>query len=119
MTDFSICCRIRLMSAIESSDDRYKDKSYNIINNGQSLQTDNKAIAFTFDKTYSENAEQPRIWQEAELVIQMTIYGGGHALFICYGQTASGKTFTMQGTEKEPGIILRAIDYIEEKIIEE
>ena len=37
LTDFSMCCRIRLMSAIESSDDRYKDKSYNIIDYGQSL----------------------------------------------------------------------------------
>ena len=41
-----------------------------------------------------------------------------NAAILAYGQTASGKTFTIQGTDKEPGIILRAIKYLEEKIIE-
>ena len=34
---------------------------------------------------------------------------------IAFGQTGSGKTYTVQGTEKEPGIILRAIKHIAEK----
>ena len=57
------------MSAIESSDDRYKEKGYTVSDYGQSISTDNKALAFIFDKTYSEYADQKRIWPEAEKVI--------------------------------------------------
>lgn len=33
-----------------------------------------------------------------------------------YGQTSSGKTFTMNGTENDPGIIQRAVNEIFQKI---
>ena len=57
------------------------------------------------------------IWPETKTVIQNTYEKGLDSAFIAYGQTASGKTFTIQGTEKEPGIILSAIKYLEELII--
>ena len=56
------------------------------------------------------------IWPEAEEVIGDTLLNGKDSAFIAYGQTASGKTFTIQGTEKEPGIILSAIKYFEQQI---
>ena len=51
-------------------------------------------------------------------MIEKTIGYGGNATILAYGQTASGKTFTIQGTDKEPGIILRAINFIAEKVNE-
>lgn len=33
-----------------------------------------------------------------------------------YGQTSSGKTFTMNGTQNDPGIIQRAVNEIFQKI---
>ena len=111
-----MCCRIRMMSAMESGDDRFKDKSYSISDQGQSIATDNKLEAFTFDKTFSEQADQKMIWKEAQDFIERTIDEGFNAAILAYGQTASGKTFTIQGTEKEPGIILKTIEFIEEQI---
>ena len=35
-----------------------------------------------------------------------------NCVLIAFGQTGSGKTYTVEGTEKEPGIILRAIKHI-------
>ena len=58
------------------------------------------------------------IWPEAEEVIGDTLLNGKDSAFIAYGQTASGKTFTIQGTDKEPGIILKAIKYFEKMIME-
>lgn len=112
-----MCCRVRLMSAMESGDDRFKEKGYNILDQRQSIQTDNKEEVFVFDKTYSENAEQKRIWPEAEQLIEWTIGPGKNTSIICYGQTSSGKTFTIQGTDKQPGIILRAFEFLEQEII--
>ena len=37
-------------------------------------------------------------------------------MVIAYGQTGSGKTFTVQGSPKQPGIILRTIEYLEEML---
>ena len=54
------------------------------------------------------------IWKEAKDFISSTIYDGLNSAILAYGQTASGKTFTIQGTDKQPGIILRSITYIEE-----
>ena len=105
------------MSAMESDDDRFKEKGYKISDQGQSISTDNKLEAFIFDKTFSEQADQQMIWKEAEYVIKNTISGGNNAAILAYGQTASGKTFTIQGTDKQPGIILRTIKYIEQEII--
>jgi hypothetical protein len=39
-------------------------------------------------------------------------FGGGNALLFCYGPSASGKTFTIQGDDKNPGLmpnILKAV----------
>lgn len=33
-----------------------------------------------------------------------------------YGQTSSGKTFTMNGTQNDPGVIQRAVNDIFQKI---
>ena len=95
-----MCCRIRMMSAMESGDNRFKDKSYIISDQVQSIATDNKLEAFTFDKTFSEQADQKMIWKEAEDFINRTIFQGKNAAILAYGQTASGKTFTIQGTDK-------------------
>ena len=73
------------MSAIESSDDRYKEKGYTVSDYGQSISTDNKALAFIFDKTYSEYADQKRIWPEAEKVIKRTIEDCCNCAILAFG----------------------------------
>ena len=76
--------RIRLMSAIESSDDRYRDKSYKICDQGQGVLTDNKNEVFTFDKIYSEHSDQKMIWKEAVDLILRTI-DGDDCTILTYG----------------------------------
>ena len=80
-----MCSRIRMMSAMESGDDRFKDKSYTISDQGQSIATDNKEEAFTFDKTFSEQADQESIWKCAQYVIERTICDGLNVAIMAYG----------------------------------
>ena len=61
--------RVRLMSPMESGDERHRDKSYTICDESQSISTDNKNEVTVFDKTYSEQADQFIIWLEAQSVI--------------------------------------------------
>lgn len=39
-----------------------------------------------------------------------SVVGGFNGTIFAYGQTAAGKTFTMQGTEKHPGLLRLAAD---------
>lgn len=41
--------------------------------------------------------------------IVLASMGGSHGSVCAYGQTSTGKTFTMQGTNKHPGIIPQAV----------
>jgi hypothetical protein len=34
------------------------------------------------------------------------------AVIMCYGVTSAGKTYTMQGTDKQPGLVPRALAHI-------
>ena len=58
---------------------------------------------------YSENSEQKTIYTEAQKLFDGVLNFGKQCVIIAYGQTGTGKTFTIQGTEKEPGLILQAI----------
>ena len=83
--DFKMYCRILMMSAMESGDDCFKDKSYAISDHGQSISTDNKLEAFIFDKIFSEQADQKMIWKETHDVIGRTICDGLNAAILAYG----------------------------------
>ena len=109
-------CRIRLLSVAEGSSKDHRDLSYAIMDQGQSLQLkNNKKLLYRFKKLFGSNGEQAKIWHLAQKIIEDTIEGR-QCVILAYGQTASGKTFTIQGTDKEPGIILRAIEYLPQAI---
>lgn len=48
-------------------------------------------------------------WCEGFLVVSCLFFGGFLGTVFAYGQTSSGKTFTMNGSENDPGIIHRAV----------
>jgi len=37
--------------------------------------------------------------------------------FFAYGQTSSGKTYTMKGTKEHPGIIPQSLNYIFKRMV--
>ena len=56
------------------------------------------------------------LWLHSKLILVFWAFNTGTVF--AYGQTNSGKTYTMQGTDNEPGMIPRAVDdvfaYIEQ-----
>lgn len=42
--------------------------------------------------------------------------GGINGTIFAYGQTSSGKTFTMMGNDQQPGIIPLAVEHLFEKL---
>ncbi|WFD35465.1 hypothetical protein MCUN1_002319 [Malassezia cuniculi] len=70
----------------------------------------NVGLPFRFDAVHtgSSNAE---VYTSLARPLVQSVLGGYDAMIFAYGQTASGKTFTLSGDEDglEPGIIVRAV----------
>ena len=60
---------------------------------------------FSFDRIYSYNSESQMIYKEiCQDIVKSLIEGYNGSIFM-YGQTTSGKTFTMLGSPNSPGIL--------------
>ncbi|XXG84136.1 hypothetical protein AAC387_Pa10g1723 [Persea americana] len=63
---------------------------------------------FTLDKVFPQEATQEEVFEEVEPILRSALDGHNICIF-AYGQTGTGKTFTMEGTNDQPGIVPRAI----------
>nr|XP_011465891.1 PREDICTED: kinesin-like protein KIFC3 isoform X2 [Fragaria vesca subsp. vesca]XP_011465892.1 PREDICTED: kinesin-like protein KIFC3 isoform X2 [Fragaria vesca subsp. vesca] len=63
---------------------------------------------FEFDKVFPQETSQEDVFAEVEPIIRSALDGHNVCVF-AHGQTGTGKTFTMDGTNEEPGIIPRAL----------
>ncbi|KAE8672041.1 kinesin-like protein KIF3A-like isoform X2 [Hibiscus syriacus] len=68
----------------------------------------NKSKRYTFDKVF-QGSSQDGVFSEVEPVIK-SVLDGYNACIFAYGQTGTGKTFTMEGTLESPGIVPRTIE---------
>ncbi|XP_073018606.1 kinesin-like protein KIN-5C [Primulina eburnea] len=79
---------------------------------------------FTFDKVFGPNAQQSDLYQQAVVPIVNEVLEGFNCTIFAYGQTGTGKTYTMEGECKrsksgpngelppEAGVIPRAVKQI-------
>ncbi|CAN1167986.1 Kinesin-like protein KIN-14U [Linum perenne] len=66
---------------------------------------------FRFDKVLHQSANQDDVFVEVEPVLKSAL-DGHNACILAYGQTGTGKTFTMDGLNDQPGIIPRALEVL-------
>lgn len=73
---------------------------------------------FTFDRVYGPSATQKEVYDTIAYDAVMDTLKGYNATVMAYGQTSSGKTYTMEGlpTPEGRGIILRSVQSIFEYI---
>lgn len=68
------------------------------------------------DTVYDEKTKTEEVFNDiAKPIVEAAISGFNGTIF-AYGQTSSGKTYTMSGTDKSPGIIPMAVLHLFEKI---
>ncbi|KAH7820838.1 kinesin 2 [Monocercomonoides exilis] len=67
---------------------------------------------FTFDHIYPPDTEQKLIYEESCKAIVDGVMNGFNGCIFAYGQTGTGKTFTMAGTPELPGVTPRSFDHI-------
>ena len=66
------------------------------------------AEAFTLDKLYTGDSSQETLFLEQATLLIESVLTGYNATIFAYGQSGAGKSYTMSGTEADPGIIPRA-----------
>jgi len=115
-----VSVRIRPFSEAEKElDPSTPIKSINQKNNSLSIQKDYDTKTFSYDHIYPEDSNQSQIFEETSKNVVKSVLSGYNGTIFAYGQTGTGKTYTMVGEfsdEKNKGIIPRAFDYIFENV---
>ncbi|CAG8729339.1 12454_t:CDS:10, partial [Racocetra persica] len=67
---------------------------------------------YMFTKVFDERTSQKRFFLETTLPLVKGVLNGINGLVFAYGVTNSGKTYSIQGTRNEEGILPRTLDTI-------
>lgn len=65
---------------------------------------------FCFDKVFGPQCPQEEVYANTTKVLMSSVTNGFNATVFAYGATGAGKTYTMLGTDEEPGIMARALN---------
>ncbi|VAI26146.1 unnamed protein product [Triticum turgidum subsp. durum] len=106
-----VFCRCRPLSKVETSSgckcvvdfDGANDGDIGIINGGTAKKT------FKFDRVYTPKDDQAEVYADASPLVTSVLDGYNVCIF-AYGQTGTGKTFTMEGTERNRGVNYRTLE---------
>lgn len=67
---------------------------------------------YTFDSVYDDNSTQEEIYADIFHPLVDSVLEGFNGTIFAYGQTGTGKTFTMEGCADDPGVIPRSFTHI-------
>lgn len=122
-TNIKVVCRIRPENDLELSQKgldviKSNEDSTSVIFSPNDLVKENigKEERFNFDNVFYKNSiSQEDIFNLVGKPALESTFNGFNGTILCYGQTSSGKTFTMEGNSScnvNKGIIPRAMEYI-------
>ncbi|PHT61417.1 Kinesin-4 [Capsicum annuum] len=106
-----VFCRCRPLSKAEVSDgcstvvdfDVAKDGELGIVNGSSTKKT------FKFDRVYTPRDDQGVVYADASPMV-ISVLDGYNVCIFAYGQTGTGKTFTMEGTKGNRGVNYRTLE---------
>ncbi|CAE5962599.1 unnamed protein product [Arabidopsis arenosa] len=82
----------------------------------KSLDTPITTASYAFDHVFDESSTNASVYELLTKDIIHAAVEGFNGTAFAYGQTSSGKTFTMTGSETDPGIIRRSVRDVFERI---
>ncbi|KAH7523757.1 hypothetical protein FEM48_Zijuj06G0045900 [Ziziphus jujuba var. spinosa] len=113
-----ICVAVRVRPPVteESASGAYWKVDDNRISLQKLHDSPVSGASYAFDHIFDESCSNAKIYELLTRDIIRAVVEGFNGTAFAYGQTSSGKTFTMNGTEKDPGIIHRAVKDIFDRI---
>ncbi|KAI0523598.1 hypothetical protein KFK09_005994 [Dendrobium nobile] len=109
MEKISVAVRFRPSIAEEAAGERQWRIEDNRISLHRPLGTPISGISFAFDHVFEQSSTNASVY---DILIKSIIHAainGFNGTAFAYGQTSSGKTFTMNGSQLDPGIIPQAV----------
>ena len=67
---------------------------------------------FTFRSVLNSHSKQAQVYEKVAEPMINDFLKGNDVLIFCYGNTNAGKTYTVMGTDKNPGILLRLLNRV-------
>ena len=106
-SNIQVAVRIRPLNQRERSED------HDVIMNWSDSQiVVPNSTPYLFDHIFSPESNNDNIYSHLAKEIVDDCLNGIHGTVFAYGQTSSGKTFTMNGSQNDPGIIKNSIRHI-------
>lgn len=110
----AVCVRVRPLNSREEALGN-DTQVYWKTDNNTVYQVDGSK-SFNFDRVFHSNETTKNVYEEIAVPIIDSAIQGYNGTIFAYGQTASGKTYTMMGSQDYLGVIPRAIHDIFQKI---
>ncbi|XP_028514076.1 kinesin-like protein KIFC3 [Exaiptasia diaphana] len=105
-----VLCRVRPL--IREDGDSTQIVSFDPSDDGRlSLFSKGSLNTYEVDKVFRPESTQEQVFDEVKPLIMACIDGYNICIF-AYGQTGAGKTFTMEGTPRDPGINKRSVKFL-------
>ena len=82
------------------------------ISTANSSQANDNVKIYTFDSVYDGGSTQEEIYADIFHPLVDSVLEGFNGTIFAYGQTGTGKTFTMEGSTDDPGVIPRSFTHI-------
>ncbi|KAL4295947.1 hypothetical protein GQ457_12G017280 [Hibiscus cannabinus] len=115
-----ICVAVRLRPPVSQSQDTSSATFWRVEDNRISLHklhgTPIPGISYAFDYVFDETCSNAKVYELLTKDVIHAAVDGFNGTAFAYGQTSSGKTFTMNGSPNDPGIIHRAVNDVFRKI---
>ncbi|RLN73157.1 hypothetical protein BBJ28_00003136 [Nothophytophthora sp. Chile5] len=67
------------------------------------------SVTFSFDACYDQSASQHALFQREVSPAVSALFAGVNTTVLAYGAAGSGKTFTMEGSKRNPGLVPRSL----------
>ncbi|XP_075565422.1 centromere-associated protein E [Pelecanus crispus] len=106
----TVCVRVRPLIARENA---LEDKvSLHWKSENNTISEVNGAKVFSYDRVFHSSDNTQQLYEGVAVPIIQSAVQGYNGTIFAYGQTASGKTYTMMGNEDSVGIIPKAIQHV-------
>ncbi|KAM4672946.1 centromere-associated protein E [Amazona ochrocephala] len=112
----TVCVRVRPLIARENA---LEDKvSLHWKSENNTISEVNGTKVFNYDRVFHSSDSTEKLYEGVAVPIIQSAVQGYNGTIFAYGQTASGKTYTMMGNEDSVGIIPKAIQHVFKVICE-
>ncbi|KAM0902479.1 hypothetical protein ACQ4PT_019263 [Festuca glaucescens] len=109
LENMPVFCRCHPLSKVETSSGYKCVVDFDGANDGDIGIMNGAKKTFKFDRVYTPKDDQAEVYADASPLVTSVLDGYNVCIF-AYGQTGTGKTFTMEGTDRNRGVNYRTLE---------